>query len=79
MTDTQLIEKELEEIDAMLCELECSPSNWVATKTPEDLAKILRLAKLSCMIRLFLEQRAQIGLEEVEDLKAMLKYPNIFT
>lgn len=79
MTDTQLIEKELEEIDAMLCEFEYSPSDWVETKTPEELAKILRLAKLSCMIRLFLEQRTQIGLEEVEDLKAMLKYPNIFT
>lgn len=79
MTDIQLIEKELEEIDVMLCELEYSPSNWAETKSPEELAKILRLAKLSCMIRLFLEQRTQIGLEEVEDLRAMLKYPNIFT
>jgi hypothetical protein len=79
MTDIQLIEKELEEIDAMLCELEYSSSNWSETKSPEELAKILRLAKLSCMIRLFLEQRTQIGSEEVEDLRAMLKYPNIFT
>ncbi len=71
--------EEVERLDSMIGQLEQAADCSSQTIQREELIQALRMAKAGYMARLFLEGRSQIDAEELADLKAILKYPNIFS